>query len=185
MTVNGGVFAPQGSPSISACFTHTAGGTLEMRINGTTPGTQHDRLNAGGPVRLNGTLDLVPGAGPLPGQSFVLINKTSAGSVSGTFTGRPQESVFTENDYDWVISYAGGNDNDVVVSIATEIQKWRFAHFNSAANGGTGQDGLDANGVVNTTCWSSLLGRIRIPPPPPRWQSSTTPERWNAILTIP
>ncbi len=146
LTVNGGTFAPQGLPATASDFALNAGGTFQARINGTTAGAQYDQLAAGGSVTLAGPLDLVAGPGLAPGTSFRILNKTSAGAISGIFFGKPESSVFTDDGYPWIISYLGGDGNDVVLTLATPAQAWRFTHFGTIANSGTAADTFDANG---------------------------------------
>jgi hypothetical protein len=54
--------------------------------------------------------------------------------VSGIFSGKPEASLFTASGYDWIISYIGGDGNDITLSIASPLQSWRFTHFGSIAN---------------------------------------------------
>lgn len=146
VTVNGGTFAPQGTPSTSGGLNVTSGGRFEVRINGPTPGTQYDRLTAGNSVTLGGALDIVAGSGLVAGTDFTILNKTSAGAVSGTFAGLPGGSHFTSGGYTWTITYTGGDGNDVVLHLATAQEQWRLTHFGSTANTGTAADGSDSNG---------------------------------------
>ena len=124
----------------------TAGGTFQARLNGSTAGSQYDQLGAGGTVTLAGALDLVPGPDLAAGTSFKILNKTSPGAISGTFAGKPEGSAFTEDGYTWIISYLGGDGNDVVLTLATPMQAWRFAYFGTISNSGNAADTFDANG---------------------------------------
>lgn len=144
--VNGGTFAPQGLPASAGDFTLNADGTFQARINGSTAGEQYDEFTAGGTVTLAGPLDLVAGPGLAVGASFRILNKTSAGAVSGNFFGKPESSVFSEDGYPWIISYVGGDGNDVVLTLATPVQAWRFTHFGTIENSGAAADTSDANG---------------------------------------
>jgi autotransporter-associated beta strand protein len=146
LTVNGGTFAPRGLPATGSALTLNVGGNFQTRINGTTAGTQYDQLAAGGSVTLGGPLDLVAGPGLGAGATFRILNKTSAGAISGTFAGKPEGSAFTDDGYTWIISYLGGDGNDVVLTLATPSQSWRFANFGTTANSGTAADTFDANG---------------------------------------
>jgi hypothetical protein len=133
-------------PATGGALTLNAGGTFQARINGSTAGTLYDQLAAGGSVTLGGTLDLVAGPGLGAGASFRILNKTSAGAISGTFAGKPQGSAFTDDGYTWIISYLGGDGNDVVLTTATPAQAWRFACFGTLSNSGAAADTFDANG---------------------------------------
>ena len=80
------------------------------------------------------------------------MNKTSAGAVSGTFTGKPQNSQFTAGGSNFIISYTGGDGNDVTLTVATAQQAWKWTHFgsnwNNAAIAGDTVDG-DKDGLPN------------------------------------
>lgn len=145
LTVTGGTFAPQGLPSAAGAFSLNAAGTFKTRINGTTAGTSYDQFTAGGGVTLGGPLDLIAGPGLGAGESFIILNKTSAGTISGTFAAKPEGSVFTEDGYSWIISYLGGDGNDVTLTLATPLQVWRFTYFGTVQNTGNAADGFDAN----------------------------------------
>ena len=86
----GGVLAPGDvvGTTIVNRYEQAAGGTLEMEIGGTAPGTQFDRLivSTDGGI-LAGTLDLrmVGGFTPTLGDSFLII-ETLVGNLSGTFS---------------------------------------------------------------------------------------------------
>lgn len=142
----GGTLAPRGLPLSSGDLNLNPGGTYRTLVNGPTAGTQYDQLTAGASVTLNGSLDLVPGPGLAPGTSFTILNKTSSGAISGAFAGRPEGSAFVEDGYTWIISYLGGDGNDVIVTLATPVQAWRFAYFGTISNSGNAADNFDANG---------------------------------------
>jgi autotransporter-associated beta strand protein len=146
LTVNGGLFAPRGTPSVTGAVAVNATSVFQVRLNGPTVGAQHDQLTASGNVTLAGGLDLIPGPGLTGGSTFRILNKASAGSISGSFAGRPAGSTFVEDGYTWTISYTGGDGNDVTVTLATAPQAWRFAHFGTTANSGNAADQFDANG---------------------------------------
>jgi uncharacterized repeat protein (TIGR01451 family) len=64
-------------------FTQTAPGTLNVAINGTTAGTQYDRLAVTGNVSLNGTLNATLGYTPVAGSTFDVV--TFTGTRTGDF----------------------------------------------------------------------------------------------------
>lgn len=143
VTASGGTFAPQGTPSTSGSVTIASGGRFETR-----PATA--TLSVGGSVTLAGPLDIIAVPGLASGATFTIINKTSAGAVSGTFLDKPEGSVFAATGYNWLISYAGGDGNDVTLTVATAQQVWRFTQFGTAADAGTAADSFDANGDGET-----------------------------------
>jgi autotransporter-associated beta strand protein len=151
LTVNNGTLAPRGLPATANALTLNAGGTFQARINGTTAGAQYDQLAVAGSVTLGGLLDLVAGPGLAAGTSFRVLHKTSAGAISGIFTGKPEGSVFNEDGYTWIISYLGGGGNDVTLTLPTPLQSWRLAHFGTLADTGNAADLADPNndGEIN------------------------------------
>ncbi|MBL9183247.1 MAG: autotransporter-associated beta strand repeat-containing protein [Verrucomicrobiaceae bacterium] len=149
VTTNAAILAPQGTPSTSSSLMQTSAATLRHRINGPVAGTDYDRLTVGGTVTLAGALDIIATPALSIGTSFTLINKTSAGAVSGTFTGLAEGATFTEDGNLFQITYQGGDGNDVVltaISAFTPIESWRNSHFGSAANTGNAADNADFDG---------------------------------------
>ncbi len=146
-TNNGCIFAPQGTPSVGGALTHFSSSVLQVRLNDSTAGTGYDQLSVAGNVTLAGTLELICGPYLAPGSIFTLVNKTSAGAISGTFAGKPGNSTFTTGEgYTFQISYTGGNGNDVVLTlITTPIEQWRHSHFGSIFNTGGGLDSFDGD----------------------------------------
>jgi T5SS/PEP-CTERM-associated repeat protein len=85
-------------------------------INGTTPGSGYDRLNVTtGAVTIGGSnLIVTVGTTLTIGQTFLVLEKVSAGAVSGEFA---QGSMVTSGPYTFSINYAGGDDNDIVLTV--------------------------------------------------------------------
>jgi autotransporter-associated beta strand protein len=158
LTANGGILAPRGLPSTGGSLTLTTSSTFQPRINGNTAGTQYDQITASGSVTLAGPLDLLPAVVLTAGSSFTILNKTSAGAISGTFTGKPEGSVFNEDGYTWIISYVGGNGNDVVLTLATHLQSWRFTNFGTLSNTGTAADSANPDGDAWTNADEYIFG---------------------------
>lgn len=146
VTISSGTLALQGVTTINSSLTLQNSALLRVRINSTNPGDGYDQLNISGDVALQG--DLVITAAPsLPaGASFTILNKTSTGPISGTFTGRPQGSVVIVNNNDFIISYTGGDGNDVTLTALSRAQAWRHRHFGKTANTGTAADDADFDG---------------------------------------
>ncbi len=146
ITATTGTLAPTGTPSTTGNVAINSGGRYEVRIDGPTVGAQYDQLTVGGTVTLAGALDLVAGPGLTTGTSFTILNKTSAGAIGGTFAGKPAGSVFAASGYHWQINYAGGTGNDLVLTVVTALDGWRYTYFTTTANTGTAADTFDANG---------------------------------------
>ncbi len=115
----GGTVAPGNSPGILSTgnYTQAAGGTLAIELNSATVGTGYDQLNVTGAVNLAGalTVTLTGGFVPTGNTSFTIINNDGADPVTGTFTGKPEGTVFTSGSSAFRISYVGGDGNDVVL----------------------------------------------------------------------
>ncbi len=159
VTASAGTFAPRGVLVSTGTVSVGAGGRFEVRINGGTVGTQYDQLSTSGGVTLAGALDIVAAPGLATGSTFTILNKTSAGVIGGTFAGKPEGSVFAASGYNWLISYAGGDGNDVVLTIATEQQAWRYANFGTATDAGTAADSADPNNDGETNFLEFATGQ--------------------------
>lgn len=151
LTATTGILAPQGTPATTGNLTINSGGRLEIR--------PHDSLTVGGTVTLAGALDIIAAPGLAAGTTFVILNKTSAGAISGTFAGKPDGSVFTVGGYHWQISYTGGDGNDATLRIATAQQAWRYQYFGTTANTGTAADTFDSNRDGETNLMEFATGQ--------------------------
>ena len=82
-------------------------------------GTNYDQvvIGSGGSVNLGGAkLTLNVGAtGFVASASYTLIDNRSSSAVVGTFNGLPEGSTVTLGGVSYVLSYAGGDGNDVVL----------------------------------------------------------------------
>ncbi len=143
VTVEGGTLtlgSATGARTVTGSLTANAAGTLRVRINGTTAGTQYDQLrltNAASTVALAGTLDLVAAPGLAAGSTFRIIdNSGSSTAIVGTFTGLPEGAEFYEDGQWWRISYTGGTGNDVLLTrlTPTPTQTWQSTNFGTNAN---------------------------------------------------
>jgi autotransporter-associated beta strand protein len=140
ITATAGTLAAPGTPSTSGNVSIASGGRYEVRPN--------DTLTVGGSVTLAGNLDIIAASGLPNGTSWRILNKTSAGAVSGTFASKPQGAIFGASGYSWLISYTGGDGNDVTVTMQvalTPIEQWRLQYFGASANSGNAADLFDAN----------------------------------------
>lgn len=139
LTVASGTLAPQGTPASTSSVNVQSNGRLEVR-----PG---DTLTIGTTVTLAGHLDVIAPPGLTVGSSFTILSKTSAGGISGTFSGKPQGAVFSASGYDWKIAYNGGDGNDITLTIPPPpaIDSWRQLHFGTTENTGEAADTFDAD----------------------------------------
>lgn len=139
---NNATFALLGAPGTTGSFTQGAAGTLRVRLNPSSG----DRLTTTAST-LNGALELVCSPNLPPGSVFTILDNTSATAVSGAFIGKANNSTFTTAEgYTFRINYNLGTGNDVVLTlITTPIEQWRFTHFGSVLNAGSGLDSLDGD----------------------------------------
>ena len=122
---NAGTVGPGNSPgtlTIDGDYTQDAAGTLDIELNGTTPGTEYDQLVITGNASLDGTLDVSTlfGFDLVEDMTFEILD--IAGTRTGTFDGLNQGKRF--GDYDGLaleIDYFGGDGNDVVLTAVTVV----------------------------------------------------------------
>ncbi|WP_197993345.1 LamG-like jellyroll fold domain-containing protein, partial [Gimesia aquarii] len=126
-------------------------GNLDIEINGTTPGTEHDQIDVTGTVTIGAgaTLNLIDGlAGPgTSGDTIIFINNDGSDAVVGEFAGLANGSDVAFNGETWNIFYNGGDGNDVVLVLLSESEVFVNDDF-------TGPDGTvivdaDPNTVGN------------------------------------
>ena len=114
-----GVLAPGSSQGILTCsnLSAAAGGTLQMELNGTTPGAGYNQMNVRGAVNLAGaalkaSLNFMSAVG----NSFTIIHNDGTDAVIGAFSGLPQNASLYIGEELFTISYTGGTGNDVVLT---------------------------------------------------------------------
>jgi hypothetical protein len=105
-------------------FNNTAWAKLALQLGeSTTAGTSYDQLRCQGAVTLGALseLEILPtGAfNPAAGETFVLLDKTSAGDISGTFSNAAEGAVRDVNGKKLQLTYAGGTGNDLVAMAVT------------------------------------------------------------------
>jgi autotransporter-associated beta strand protein len=122
LTVNGGTHAPGdfvGVMTVNSNYTLNAGGSLQVKMFGPTPGTQYDQLRVNGSgslIKLAGTLQILSTNDLPAGTNFVIISNAGSNPVNGAFAGHPQGSAFVVSNNWFRINYAGGDGNDVVLA---------------------------------------------------------------------
>jgi len=118
LTAVGGTVSPGASPGLlgSGSVSFGAGSTFSVELNGTTVGTEYDRLAVAGAVTLGGTLSVSLGFTPSLGSIFTILSNDGADAVAGTFAGLPEGASFALGSNALQISYAGGDGNDVTLT---------------------------------------------------------------------
>jgi len=118
VTVTAGATLAPGKQGIDTFTTTSAltlntGATYAVELS-STDGLS-DTTNANGVTLNNATLaltDIAPGTLPL-GAAFTIINNTGSSAVSGTFNGLPEGAEISIGAYTFILTYQGGNGNDV------------------------------------------------------------------------
>jgi hypothetical protein len=115
------IVAPGDSPGILSCSNLNLGGigsgTLQIELNGTTPGSDYDQLAVRGSVNLTGiALSASLNFASSPSNQFVIIRNDGPNLATGTFTGLPQNATITIGAEQFRISYTGGEGNSVVLT---------------------------------------------------------------------
>jgi autotransporter-associated beta strand protein len=119
-----GVVSPGPGPAILTSGNVSLGSSAAFiaDLTGPAAGTGgYNQLNVRGSVGLNNAALMVSPAFTSPvrvGQQFVIINNDLNDSVTGTFRGLAEGSTFSVGGMTFSISYAGGDGNDVVVTLA-------------------------------------------------------------------
>ncbi len=95
-----------------------SGGVLSLDFFGPDPTGGNDYLYVNGPVTL-GNVDLSAGFlyPPHEGDVVTLIDKVAVGAVSGMIGGFPEGSVQMIGNIPVVVSYVGGDGNDVTLTV--------------------------------------------------------------------
>lgn len=144
---NGGTIAPGASPGTLTVSNLTLNGIYRAELkNGGS-----DQIVASGTVNLTGATLSVTNLATVTGAHTIL-NKTSSGAITGTFTGWPEGGTVVVNGVKYTITYVGGTGNDVVLTstLSAGFTAWQIAKFGSSdlPEAGPTAD-PDGDGVVN------------------------------------
>jgi hypothetical protein len=119
----GGTVAPGNSPgTLTVGGVTFTGGTLAVELNGTTVGTQYDRLASTAGVALgSGVTTLTTSLGYAPSSGDVLTIVTAASPVTGTFANLPNNQTFPVGSFGGVpytatILYNPSSTNSVALT---------------------------------------------------------------------
>ncbi len=121
-TAAGGAVAPGSAPGTgilnSGNVNLSAGApAFSIELNGTTVGTQYDRLNVTGTVNLtNAVLSGTVGFAATNGMTFTIIANDGGDAIVGTFAGVAEGATTTISGQAFTVSYVGGTGNDVVLT---------------------------------------------------------------------
>lgn len=139
-----GVLSPGNSPGrlTSAILALFSGSSYVVELNGPTPGATHDQLRALGTVDLGGaelqaTLNFIPTLG----QPLVIIDNDGTDAVVDQFNGLAEGDVLRVNQIPFVISYQGGDGNDVTLTATNRS----LSLVSTRVEAGNGNGVIDAN----------------------------------------
>ena len=125
ITGTSGTISPGSSPGVltSSNLVSSASTAYKFELRGPNPGTDYDQLNVRGTVNLtNASLQLSVAFtnGPVSlGHQLVLIQNDGFEPVAGSFAGFPNGANFASGGYNLLINYAGGDGNDVVLTVTS------------------------------------------------------------------
>lgn len=119
----------------------TSGSHLRVELNGSNPG-EYDRIRVVGSVNLGSAiLDATLGTVPTLGQPLVIIDNDGTDPVVGTFDGLAEGATLRLNQVPFVISYQGGDGNDVTL-VATNRN---LSVVSTRVEAGNGNGVIDPN----------------------------------------
>jgi autotransporter-associated beta strand protein len=116
-TLTGGNLGGVGTFTTTGAVTLSSGSIFQADFSAAAG--QFDQVTAnsfslaGATLTLNG---LDTGAGIAPHSSYVLLNNTGSGAISGTFAGLAEGSTVTADGATFTLSYVGGTGNDVTLT---------------------------------------------------------------------
>jgi autotransporter-associated beta strand protein len=115
---------------------------FELEFDGPDAGTGYDQLHVISSASIsNSILRMAMNYLPANGQVFKIIDKSGPGPVLGTFANGGEGTIFNLNGFEAVLSYVGGDGNDVTLTVTN-----RFWEFESAVvTMGNGNGYIDPN----------------------------------------
>jgi uncharacterized repeat protein (TIGR01451 family) len=171
VSLNGGTLG--GTGTVGATTSTAAGGTLapgavagtgilnsgnlnlsagapafSVELNGTTAGTDYDRVNVTGTVNLTGSvLSGSVGFAATDGMTFIIITNDGGEAITGTFAGLAEGATTTISGQTFRVSYVGGTGNDVVLTRTAP----NMSIVHNVAPPGTAAPGTDLTYTITFT----------------------------------
>ena len=139
-----GTLAPGASPGqvgVTGDLSLDASSTLAVEVDGLVAGTSYDQVVVTGDVDVTGAaldVDLDGALDPAVGTTFTIIDNQGVSAVTGTFADLPEGQTFIAGSEVLAVSYAGGDGNDVVLTVADVPTISVAATTTSAAEGDSG-----------------------------------------------
>ncbi len=132
-------------------LTVDSGASFNAEFSGVTPGTGFDQIVASGRVTLSGHLNLAASdnfTAP-PNTVLQLISNDGIDAVEGTFAGLAEGSVLELNGKPFIVSYKGGDGNDVVLVSGSPTYNFSQSVY-SATEGDSGTTHLTVTVIRDT-----------------------------------
>ena len=119
-----GNLSPGTSPGrlTTSNLTMSGSARYNVELTGPAPGTDYDQIRLNGTNTIGGAALFVTAAFTKPvtvGQPFMIVANDGASLNTGIFSGLPEGSTFTANNFGFRISYVGGTGNDVVLTLTS------------------------------------------------------------------
>lgn len=118
----GAMLAPGMSPGClsSGNLTFAEGAVFEAQLGGTTACTEYDQQRVTGTVTLGSATLSTPlwnNYKPAAGNVYTIITNDGSDAVVGTFKNLAEGATYTQDGYVIQVSYAGGDGNDVTLTV--------------------------------------------------------------------
>ncbi|EXI82138.1 MAG: hypothetical protein AW10_00824 [Candidatus Accumulibacter appositus] len=120
-----------GTTTLNGDYLLSTSGTLEIDLAGAGAGVGYDQLTVNGAVDLDGTgavggmLDLVLNFAAQLNDRFIIIENDGVDAISGEFFGLAEggslQEIYGGQIYSFAISYAGGDGNDVELTVTSIV----------------------------------------------------------------
>ncbi|WP_422105424.1 BspA family leucine-rich repeat surface protein [Winogradskyella sp.] len=124
----------------------------------------YDFLQVQGAVTLtNATLEPITGTETFGSLPMVLINNDGTDAVVGTFNGYPEGSTITFGNFEGVISYIGGDGNDVVLTLVETTVDFSGGKLTiTDTNGAISDDQISLSSDGTTLTISNLIAPVQV-----------------------
>ena len=174
LVLSGGTLAPTGNLRINGLLNLNNGSTFSTAITGNMPGSGYGNVSVSGSATLSSpNISVGHNYVPTGVDTYVLIDKTSTGTISGNFSGLAEGGTITASGNSMILkaSYQGGNGNDFTLSSPEPVLPVQFISF--AAKREHSAIRLDWKTASETNSRSFIVGR------------STDGRDFTTIATVP
>jgi fibronectin-binding autotransporter adhesin len=102
-------------------------GNVDLRVELTGPSDEHALACTGGSVTIQDQATLTFATNtytPVRGDSFLVLSKSTAGPITGTFSNLPEATELADETSLLRASYLGGNGNDLALTTVATTRTW-------------------------------------------------------------